>query len=254
MSEITYKEPPMLCAEQVEIFVPNNPDYQQPLKKFFDNLMLLDRIPITPQHQEWLKKIPLHYPAPADKPMNFGQMCCWENLVFGYSIYLSNGYFIGVDHQTLHPQESNSFEESTQVIKLIMTNYMTTGIYYPRVEYSGDPFLPTQSRPFISYARTPYFVDDMNTLTREHVIMMLHYRGMINYIFTQLSTEIMRNEQEIWLQSWPTQLSRKIATKKMAHGLSPRELPVAQTLEEKQRKYGKEMSNVLCVIDYATPS
>ena len=172
----------------------------------------------------------------------------WENLIFGYSIYLSNGNFIGVADETLRPQMSNYFEESTQVIKLIITNYMTSGTFYPQVGRGVNLLDPTDpERLFIASPLTLYFVghDDEAAVKREYLLMKLHYFDVIKYIFTRLSQEVMQEEQEIWLQSWPTQLSRTIRK-------NARMLPIAQTTQEKQDKYAEDAAHVLCVIDYAT--
>jgi len=252
MSDGLFKQPPILCAEQVEIFVPKNPNYEVKLKLFFDHLILKDRILITDAHRKWLQNLAANYPSPPGKHPVLEHVRYWENLVFGYSIYESQGYFIGVDIQTLQPQISNYFEEPTLVIKLILTNFMTTGINFPIIQRGIDPFQPKQERPYIYRVVASYFDDTLSTITREYAIMMLHYLGITAYIFHQLSEEVMQNEQEIWLQSWPTQLSRKIAQKVNPGSPPPRDVPIVKNKEEKQKKFGDDAPHMLCVIDYAS--
>ncbi len=73
--------------------------------------------------------------------------------------------------------------------------------------------------------------------------MMLHYWGIVAYLFDQLSNDLMLQEEEIWIQRWPTQLSRRIRS-------DIRSVPIASNEKERQRKFGKDENAVLCVIDY----
>lgn len=245
---------PPLCAEQVEIFVPKNADREGKLKLFFDHLLLMERIPMTPDHHKFLLGIAQNYPAAGAKPLALEPVRAWENLIFGYSLYDTRGYFIGVDAEMLRPELAKYFEEPTLVIKLILTNFMTIGVPYPLVQDAADPFFPQQRRPFVLPAVTPLFTDPDNPVLREQAILRLHYAGLIGYIFHQLAEGVMGNEYEVWMQSWPTQLLRRVALKSPKPGEPPpRPRPVAVTPAEKLSKYGEDAPAVLCVIDYASP-
>lgn len=237
---------PIVCAEQVEIFVPKNEAYLDKLKALLDNLIFQDKIPFVEQeHKFWLRRVVEDYNAVTKKHLSFAEKEYWENLIFGYSIYDSEGYFVGPDAQ-LRRSRDNYFEEPTAVIKLIVTNYLTPGVNYPVVHSAENPFWHTPQW-FVSQPISPYRSQETDSaagIRFEYSTMMLHYWGIIAYLFDQLSHEVMLNEQEIWIQRWHTQLSRRIQP-------DVRYMPIATSEAEKRQKFGKEeYHKVLCVIDY----
>lgn len=236
-----FEQSPVLCAEQVEIFVPKNEAFIGKLRLFFDHLILLDKIPISDDHKFWLQRLAENYRASTKKTLSFDNKNFWENLIFGYSIYEADGRFIGTDKQ-LQRRISCYFEEPTLIIKLILTNYHTRGLNYPLIQSFPDPFQKNTQQLFIYHAISSYRDDDAD-IALEYATMMLHYLGISSYIFNQLSHEIMHDEQEIWLQRWPTQLSRRFKA-------GSRDVPIVNTPDEKRLKFGVDVEKTLCVIDY----
>lgn len=119
--------------------------------------------------------------------------------IFGYSEYESNGYFVGPDAQ-LRRNKDELFEEPTLVIKLIITNYMTVGVNYPVVQSSENPFQHVLQW-FVWHPVSPYRRDSSDSAAAirfEYTVMMMHYWGIVAYLFDQLSHK-MPQEQEIWI-------------------------------------------------------
>lgn len=237
---------PILCAEQVEIFVPENAQIQfERVKTLLDELIFRDTIPfVEEEHKFWLKRLVDDYNAATHQQRSFENKTCWENLIFGYSVYQSNGYFVGPDEQ-LRRDRTAVYEEPTTVIKLIITNYLTPGVNYPVVHSAENPFWH-MPQWMVSQAISPYRSTEAVSATAirfEYSVMMLHYWGIIIYLFNQLSNDLMLKEEEIWIQRWPTQLSRRIRS-------DLRNVPIAANDEERQKKFGTKARDVLCVIDY----
>lgn len=246
MAPQTHEQSSILCAEQVEIFVPNNPEFIGKFRLFFDQLILEDRIPISGDHRYWLQQLVDQHPEASAGFSPLRRKTFWENLIFGYSIYETKGYFIGPDEQ-LRRNLTNYFEEPTLAVKLILTNYRTRGLLYPLMQNFADPFQAQQSQAFILNAIASYQPRINPVLTFEYGVMMLHYLGITSYIVDRLSQDIMHNELEIWLQRWQTQLSRRYKPER-------RKAPIVATEEEKRLKFGEAWEQVICVLDYSTQS
>ena len=242
----THEQSSILCAEQVEIFVPNNLKFIGKFRLFFDQLILEDRIPINDEHRYWLQQLVEQHPEASAGFSPLKRKTFWENLIFGYSIYETKGYFIGPDDQ-LRRNLTNYFEEPTLVVKLILTNYRTRGLLYPLAQNFADPFQAQQSQAFILNAIASYQPRLSPSLAFEYGAMMLHYLGITSYIVDRLSQDVMHDELEIWLQRWQTQLSRR-------YKANMRKVPIAATEEEKRLKFGEAREQVICVIDYSTQS
>jgi len=244
--EETHKKSAIVCAEQVEIFVPKSEGYLSQLRKLLDEMIFSDKIPFVDQDQKhWLRKAAEDRRPNLHRNFSFAEAEYWENLIFGYSIYDSDGYFVGPD-SNLRRSRANYFEEKTSVIKLIVTNFVTPGVVYPVMHTAENCFMHTPQW-MVSQSISPYRSGKFRSgsdLRFEYAITMLHIWAIVYYFFDQLTKRVMLDEQEIWVQRWHTQLSRRVKAQE-------RGIPVAINHEEKRKKFGdKDYGKVICVIDY----
>lgn len=209
----------LALARQVEIFVPKN--YEKKVKMWFDSFIRMNRIP----------GLGIELP---------GKNCeYWENIVHGYSLYDGEGYFI-LPSRTLE----DYFPEDVMIVKLILTNYLTENHGTPEI-LGFDP-------------NAPAFVVD--TITKdvprseieakkfEYFATYAHFDRTLNFIADSLANEVMKNEEEIWVQSWTTGLQIRHNT-----GVPPAwrcKLPVVKSEKEKLQRYGRDADKVFCIIDY----
>ena len=209
----------LALARQVEIFVPKK--YDKKVKMWFDSFIRMDRIP----------GLGIELPN-----RNYEY---WENIVYGYSLYDGEGYFI-LPSRTLE----HYFPEDVVIVKLILTNYLTENHGTPEI-LGLDP-------------NAPAFVVD--TITKdvqrseieakkfEYFATYAHFDRTLTFIADSLANEVMKNEEEIWVQSWTTGLQIRHNT-----GVPPdwrSKVPVVKTKKEKNERYGRDADRVLCVIDY----
>jgi hypothetical protein len=194
----------------------------------------------------------------------FGQKLFWENLVYGYSVYPADGYFVSAkDGPGRTSYREQVCIESISVIKFIITNYIDFSereanewSLMQTLERKGDSegvpidkgytLLPTFAS---SFDEAPRF-DDPAYFTRR--CTALHYHYLSDYISTNIRDIVLHDEQEVWAHRWYTTLLRNIKRTKDGTKNSERVRirPVAMSTTEREDRFRDDRDKVICVSDY----
>jgi len=178
----------------------------------------------------------------AELDASFASFLSWENVVFGYSTYQTDGHFVGGEEPeeegaTGFPTETaaverdgfrkgrmgNYWRETTLVIKFILTNYAT--VVQPR-----DQCLEAMVSESTVGAQN------------EHIMAGLHLRDVGDYIVEAIERGVLWNEEEVWAHSWYTVLDRRCIAKRYP--------PIVLSTSAKSKRFLGRSGRVLCVIDY----
>lgn len=150
----------------------------------------------------------------------------WENLVFGYTAYSTEGTFMGLTNGFRKPQYCD--RETTLVFKFIVTNY--------RSKVFGDA-RPASMTPNV--IKPSELVNDTGQKS-ELLCMQFHYEDTCQSLIDGMAAKVLPEETEIWSQIWYSTLVRR----KRSGERDPIILPG----EKKQRLDPSE--RVVCVCDY----
>lgn len=119
----------------------------------------------------------------------------WENVVYGYSSYAADGYFMSC--KTRGRELESTFREITLVFKFIITNYTTT-------IKSAESMWGDQSM----YKPSDNAYDDQRS---ELKCMEFHYEDTRAFITQEITRMVLRDEEEIWSHVWYSRLTRKVS-------------------------------------------
>jgi hypothetical protein len=257
-----------LLAMHMEIFVPKGEETELKLQSFLYHLVKqTELIPMDPD--DWAKVLD----RDPQVKRRFEHRQYWENLVYGYSVYPADGYFISAaavqpanrNQTARHPKSfrDSLCVESITVIKFIITNYLPFDFNLeelslfqtlePRhkndknLDGKGYALLPT----FAGFPVKPRFDDPEYFKLR---CTALHYRFTSDYIFKCIRESVLRKEEEVWAQRWHTVLMRNVMTAGVGSNASAengrrRTNPTAR-FDEREHRFGPGQDAVICACDY----
>lgn len=219
------REPAWLLARHLEVFIPT-PKIRDKEKQLHDflNLLLNGHDILLPKRTD--EELPPNCP-PAAKDL-IQKHTHWENLVFGYSTYLTDGYFLDVPNPR-RDQES-CLREQTIVLKFIITNYRT------RVQ-------PRSGRIFSLELKPSNTADSLVDSKRQTELLCaeLHYIDTCDHIVQGIARWTLHEETEIWSQEWFTVLNR--------WKWRARRDPIVESPTDRNSRFDPT-KRVLCVEDY----
>lgn len=158
----------------------------------------------------------------------------WENVIFGYSSYLTDGHFLPSTFRKRDPtyqqrDPDKCLREQTLVLKFIVTNY--------RTEVEGGAGRMLSLEGLLWREANLDGNDDRRT---ELLCAESHYADTCDYIVHGVSERGLPGEEEVWSQEWLTVLNRLKLRRKRD--------PVVLTDDDRSRFPNNQ--SVLCAVDY----
>lgn len=241
-----------ILAKHLEVFVPKpkTRELEVNLIDWLDHLLIEAKIPRGAygySQPEGDHSSEFSFPCPpilAEEFKRNENKRYWENIIYGYSTYETDGHFVDFDEESQIRTFEKDFREQTLVIKFLLTNYATAA-------YRGIVPIPTARIPGIEFAIVPAYaypdpsVELQNSYYRELYLTNLHYNDLTNHIITGIAETVLWKETEVWSHAWYTVLDRRSMNSK-------RTRPIILSEEEKVKRFGEERQHeVMCVMDYA---
>lgn len=216
-----------LLARHLEVFVPKlgTRELEIELSAFLDNLLRKSDLPLISRGPSELEK----FPERARSLLRDHDR--WENIICGYSTYLTDGAFLD---GTAYPREPRAcLKEQTLVLKFILTNYRTT-VEPGRGRFLGlEGLLLREVRQGVDEAR----------LT-ELLCTESHYSDVCEYVVRKVADDVLDGQMEVWSQEWLTVLNRWKRRRVKD--------PIAESKEDKKLRF-LASDRVLCTVDYCAP-
>lgn len=216
--------PSWLLARHLEVFVPKPATREQEdnLLRFLDELLRKSDVPLRSRDADELA----NYPDKARTLLTTHQY--WENIIYGYSTYLTDGAFL--DGTTYPKQPDECSKEQTLVLKFILTNYRT------KIDVGCVRLLCLEG---LSLRETRRGVDEGRL--SELICAESHYSDICDYIVSGVAGRVLGGETEVWSQEWLTVLNRWKRDRNRD--------PVVQSEGDKKERF-QPGSSILCVMDY----
>jgi hypothetical protein len=210
----------LLWAMHLEVFVPKPGKrfQEEDLLRCLDSLLEAQTVPIL--------KRPNRELAALDERHRklFESRDHWENIIFGYSAYSTDGYFMPLKDRVR--RKDYCYREVTLVFKFILTNYHSSVLGFEAAKMLPGIVTPSD------------FAD--REKRNELRCMEFHYQDTAAYIVDR-TCGVLEHEAEIWSQAWYSLLNRKTRP-----GVG---MPIATVGERSRRP--KSFERVICVHDYA---
>ncbi|HKU76159.1 MAG TPA: hypothetical protein VJR02_19780 [Pyrinomonadaceae bacterium] len=233
-----------LLAKHLEVFVPKSQASEGRLRLWLNNLMLMPAVPMHKQNQVRADLLQQIEPEVATK---LSGKEYWENIVYGYSIYETDGHFLSYGRSI-----RGYFTEQTLIIKFILTNYVTKNV---------EQLIRLDTPAPIRRAILPAWDVKISKLSgmadyAELCCTILHYNDISDFIVTEITENVLQNEQEVWAHGWNTILDRRAKTagsntSTTTSSPDSRDFPIILNQSEKKARFGEKADCVLCVIDYS---
>jgi hypothetical protein len=216
-----------LLARHLEVFVPKpgTREQEDQLLGFLDDLLRKTDIQLRLRQPHEL----VNYPKRLQTLLTSHDH--WENIICGYSTYLTDGAFLDGTAYPRAPDEC--LKEQTLVLKFILTNYRTS------VDVRSARFLGLEG---LLLREAQHGVDE-DRLT-ELLCAESHYSDICDYIVNGVAGRVLEGETEIWSQEWLTTLSR--------WKLARRRDPIAESQTDRDQRFLLN-HRVLCTLDYCAP-
>jgi hypothetical protein len=225
----------LLLAKHLEVFVPKpkTRELEANLLEWLDHLLLETKIPREDNDEILLVD---GRPGILDKLQGKRY---WENIIYGYSTYLTDGHFVDLDPKNQERSVGKYIREQTLVIKFLLTNY-STNIYR---DFVSIPTTIGEQMAFVPAYAYPSLKESKPTFFNELYFTHLHYTSITEHIIDGIEKTVLWREAEVWAHSWYTVLDRR----SMSMG---RAVPIVRNDSDKDKRYGPRSHEVMCVMDY----